>query len=534
MGCIFVPLDYNQMKDLTFGRDGRTALVNGIEKMSQAVASTLGPCGRTVVMESQSHTNGMTVTKDGVTVARAITLKDPVENLAVRMMRQAADRTALVAGDGTTTSIVLTDAMVRRGIEELEGSRLNKVKVMRELEGLRDEVLRSLKVHRMSKRRIKDVATISANNDRAIGGVIAEAYEAIGRSGVVTVENSPTTETYVRVTKGIRMDRGWSSQAFINNAKSDECIMEDVYVLCTDVEIGNILQIETVLKAVINGGHKLLLVAPVTQGVLNTLAANVVKNGLKLCVVNPPSFGYRQGELMSDLALSLGTGFYSEKTGDELSHITLSHLGRAERIVVGRETSVIIPGGEERQEVLNRVSELKEAIGLATRKGDADFLRQRVAYLEGGVAIVYVGGETDLEQKERYDRVDDAVCAVRAALEGGVVAGGGAALLRAASFLGERDGEEGMLAHRMMVAALVAPFNAICANAGLTEEETRGVELEVLAAPDYGYDALSGEVVDMVKAGVVDPVKVTSQALTNAVSVASTILSTDTIITFAE
>ena len=522
------------MKDLTFGRDGRTALVNGIEKMSRAVKSTLGPCGQTVVMESQSHTSGMTVTKDGVTVARGITLKDPVENLAVRMMRQAADKTALVAGDGTTTSVVLTEALVRCGIDELEGSRLNKVLVLRELEKLRDEVLGSLKVHRMSKRRIKDVATISANNDRAIGGVIAEAYQSIGKDGVVTVENSPTTETYVRVTNGIRMDRGWSSQAFINNAKSDECIMEDVYVLCTDVEIGNILQVETVLKAVINGGHKLLLVAPVTQGVLNTLAANVVKNGLKLCVVNPPSFGYRQSELMSDLALSLGTTFYSEKTGDELSHITLSHLGRAERIVVGRETSVIIPGGEARPEVLKRVSELKEAIGEATQKSSADFIRQRLAYLDGGVAIVYVGGETDLEQKERYDRVDDAVCAVRAAVEGGVVAGGGAALLRAASFIAPSDSEEGRLAHRMMVAALVAPFYAICGNAGLSDEERAAVELELLAEPDWGYDALRGEVVNMVGAGIVDPVKVTSQALTNAVSVASTILSTDTIITFAE
>lgn len=520
------------MKQLTFGPSGRQSLADGIEKMARAVKSTLGPCGQTVVMESQSHVGGMTVTKDGVTVARAIELSDPVENLAVRMMRQAADRTALVAGDGTTTSIVLTEAMVRTGLEAMEERRMNKVSVLRELEGLRDEVISGLKVHRMSKRRIKDVATISANNDRAIGGVVAEAYQSIGRGGVVTVENSPTTETYVRVTNGIRMDRGWSSQAFINNSTSDECVMEDVYVLCTDVEIGNILQIETVLKAVINGGHKLLLVAPVTQAVMNTLAANVVKNGLKLCVVHPPSFGYRQGELMGDLALSLGTAFFSEKTGDELSHITLQHLGRAERIVVGRETSVIIPGGERRQGVSERLTELNEAIGLATKKGDADFLRQRVAYLDGGVAIIYVGGETDLEQKERYDRVDDAVCAVRAAVEGGVVAGGGAALLRAASFIKERTTDEGTLAYSMMIEALYAPFKAICSNAGLSSEETDRLVLEVLSEPDQGYDVMGGVVVNMVDSGIVDPFKVTSNALTNAVSVASTILSTDTIITF--
>ena len=519
------------MKELTFGEAGRKALANGIEKMSRAVVSTLGPSGQTVVLESQSHTSGMTVTKDGVTVAKAIQLKDPVENLAVRMMRQAAEKTALTAGDGTTTSVVLTEALVRAGMEGLSVSELNKVVVLRELLRYRDEALGALRVHRMTKRRLKDVARISANNDKSLGNIIAQAYESIGKGGVVTVENSSTVETYVRVTNGIRMDRGWSSQLFVNNAKSDECVMEDVYVLCTDVEISNILQVENVLKPIINGGHKLLLVAPVTQAVLNTLAANVVKNGLKLCVVQPPSFGYRQSELMSDLALSLGTGFYSEKTGDDLSHLTLQHLGRAERIVVGRDSSVIIPGGEVRPEVTERIAELNEAIGESSRRSEIDFIRQRIAYLDGGVAIVYVGGETDLEQKERYDRVDDAVCAVRAALEGGVVAGGGSELLRATAKLSEPETDEARLAYEMMVSALRAPFDAICGNAGVRGGD---VDWEVIDKEGYGYDALRGEVVNMVEAGVVDPVKVTRNALTNAVSVASTILSTDTIITFAE
>ena len=330
-------------KDLHFQDEARSKLINGITKMAKAVKSTLGPMGNTVLIESPQHTHGITVTKDGVTVAKSIQLLDPVENLAVQIMREAASRTAANAGDGTTTAIVLTEALVRIGIEELEDAD-NKTQVLRDMVSLTEDVVKNLKKRsrKVSDKKLLDVATISANNDSTVGKIIADTYTSIGDNGIVTVEKAQGAETGFETTNGLKIDRGYSSPLFINNQKKDECIMEDVHILVSDAEINNILVIESILKPIINEGKKILIVAPCSQQVINTLAANVMKNSLKLCAIIPPSFGYKQHELMQDIALSVGATYFSEKTGDDMSIMSFEDLGRAKKIIVGKDSSIII------------------------------------------------------------------------------------------------------------------------------------------------------------------------------------------------
>ena len=321
-------------KDLHFADSARSKLISGISKMAKAVKSTLGPMGNTVLIESNQHTHGITVTKDGVTVAKSIQLLDPVENLAVQMMREAASRTAANAGDGTTTAIVLTEAIVNQGVEELQKAK-NKPQVLRDMVDVTNDVVGSLKKRSraVTKQKLLDVATISANNDKYVGKIIADTYNSVGKNGIVTVEKSQGSETGFETTNGLKIDRGYSSPLFINNHKKDECVMEDVHILVSDAEINNILTIENILKPIINEGKKLLIVAPCSQQVINTLAANVMKNSLKLCAIIPPSFGYKQHELMQDIALSVGATYYSEKTGDDLSVISFGDLGYAKKLL---------------------------------------------------------------------------------------------------------------------------------------------------------------------------------------------------------
>ena len=328
-------------KKLEFNEEAREKLVKGINKIADAVSSTLGPSGQTVLIESPEHTHGITVTKDGVTVAKSIGLVDPTENLAVRMMKEAADRTATSAGDGTTTSIVLTRALVEAGMKYIDK---DKTQVLRDMHEECSNVVDSLKKKSkaVTKGRLKDVATISSNNDHSIGDIIAKVYKEVGKNGIVTVDKSMTSKTYYETTKGIKIDRGYSSPMFINDHKKDECILEDTYILVSDAEISNILQIENVLKPIIAENKKLLVIAPCSVNVVNTIAANVMKRDMKICIVPPPSFGYRQHELMQDIALSVGATYFSEKTGDDLSLMTASDLGHAERVIVGRDSSVIL------------------------------------------------------------------------------------------------------------------------------------------------------------------------------------------------
>jgi chaperonin GroEL len=521
-------------KNLQFGGDGRKKLINGVVKMSKAVKSTLGPAGNTVLIESPSHTHGITVTKDGVTVARSIDLIDPSENLAVRMMKEAADRTATSAGDGTTTAIVLTEGLVLGGLEYIT-EEMNRTEVLRQMVDISNKVVDKLrkKAKKVSTSMLVDVASISANNDREIGRIIAEVYKDVGKTGVVTVERSQTAETYAETTKGLKIDRGYLSSLFINDTKKDECIFEDVMVLVADIEIANILQIENVLKPIISEGKKLLVISPCNTNVVNTLAANTMKGNLKVVAVAPPNFGYKQHELMQDIALSVGATYFSEKTGDDLSHINYGDLGHAAKVIVGRDKTVLIrsEAKSDQGSIDERVAQLWETHKSATKKADKDFVLERIASLTGGIGVIFVGGQTDLEQKELYDRVDDAVCAVRSALEEGILPGAGKALLdeSAELFDPESKSAEQTAAMTIVRNALMAPFQQILANAGLKPSDVYKEGTPV----GHGYNLKTGKMGDLVEMGVIDPLKVTRSALQNAVSVAVTILSTNAIITMA-
>jgi chaperonin GroEL len=510
-------------KHLVFGDEGRASLINGITQISSAVKSTLGPMGNTVLIESPNHTHGITVTKDGVTVAKAVDLIDPVENLAVRMTREAADRTATLAGDGTTTAIVLTEALVRAGLKHIKG---DTTSVLRDLTEETKLIVGRLRQSSSPADgdKLEHVAAISSNNDPKLGSIIASVYKEVGKDGIVTVENSDSSETYFETTHGLKVDRGYLSPLFINNHKKDECVLEDVHILVSDAEITSILQIENVLKPIIAERKKLLLIAPCSTNVVNTLAANVLKNSLKLCAIQPPQFGYKQHELMGDIAVSVGATYFSEKTGDDLSLISSSDLGHAAKVIVGRDSTVIVKGADA-PDISERVSHLWDAHKIASKKADKDFVLSRIASLTGGIGVIYVGGNTDLEQKELYDRVDDAVCAVRSALLDGILPGGGLSLYDEH----KRYLKKNRIADAILADALKAPLYQILENAGLDADEIYHSKM----GKGNGYDVKGGDYGDMIEMGIIDPMRVTKTALENAVSVAVTILSTNAIITMA-
>jgi chaperonin GroEL len=532
-------------KDLKFGDDGRSRLIEGITKLSQAVKSTLGPSGNTVLIESPHHTHGITVTKDGVTVAKSVDLVDPVENLAVRMMKEAAERTATSAGDGTTTAIVLTEALVTTGSSLFsENLSLNRTMVLRSLTSMTNEVVDSLKNRSrpLTKKMMLDVATISSNNDEAVGKIIADVYNKVGKTGMVTVEKSQGSETTFETTTGIKVDRGYATPLFINNHKKDECVYDDCLVLVSDAEIDNIHSIEKVLTHVVepSKNRKLLIIAPCSQQLTNTLAANVMKQKVKICTIQPPNFGYKQHELMQDIALSLGATYFSEATGDDLSLIKPSDLGVAKKVIVGQDQTIILKEDDSNVDsVKKRVSELKEAAKLATRKEDKDFILSRIASLTGGIGVIRVGGNTDLEQKELFDRVDDAVCAVRSALEEGILPGGGVALYNEHQKIEmkllneEYKKAEDLVAATILSDALCSPVCQIIINAGSSFADVYETAMNLVTKEGHGFDVKNAKYGDLIEMGVIDPLKVTRVALQNAVSVAVSILSTNAIITMA-
>ena len=446
------------------------------------------------------------------------------------MMQEAAGRTATSAGDGTTTAIVLTEALVKAG-EEFITPENNVTEVIKNINAITSKVIIQLKMKskKVSKSKLNAVASISANNDKELGTIIAKAYEQVGADGIVTVEKSMTAETYAEVTNGIKIDRGYTTPLFINNQKKDECILEGVKVLVCDQEITNILQIENILKPIINKNEKLLIIGECNSNVVNTLAANVVRNGLKFCNIVPPSFGYKTHELMQDIALSVGAKYFSEKTGDDLSLVNESDLGYADKIIVGKDSTVLIKNQDMTEEIADRIKQLKVQQDNTTHLGDRKFINERIASLAGSIGCIYVGGNSDVEQKEKFDRVDDSVCAVRSALQEGILPGGGLALrnlIPPAVATGHKDM---FVAERIMQKALRSPFFHILNNAGV---DMNMIEEELMPADfSYGYDVKHEKFGDMYKMGVIDPLKVTKNALINAVSVATTILSTNAIIT---
>ena len=529
-------------KDLFFDEEGRKKLISGISKISKAVGSTLGPSGNTVLIESPHLTSSLTITKDGVTVAKSIELLDPVENLAVRVIRQAADKTALVAGDGTTTSIVLAEAIIKEAMA-MTSKEDNKSALVSNINKVCDEIVAELESMstEISEEDMRSIATISANNDKEIGEIISEVYKSVGKNGIVTVEKSDTPNTHTKVVSGIRVKRGMASQSFINNHKKDECILENAYVLVTEMEVTDIVQIENIIKPVVQNRAPLLIIGDCSQNVINTLSANVAKNGLKFCVVSAPDFGFRRHEIMGDIALSIGATFFSEKTGDDLSIAETSDLGFVAKVVSDQLETILVKSDDEdhydKEAIDKKFQELVEARDESNDDNYQKFLSERIASLNGGIGIIYVGGNTDIEQKELYDRIDDSVCAVKAALDSGVLPGGGVALHTVASkmigFRDELDDDKSVtaeykLAFDILVECLTEPIVKIFENAGLNFFDYNA---KCSVGGTLGWDVRNMVYGDMIEMGIIDPLKVTVSALRNAVSVATTIISTNAIVT---
>lgn len=536
------------IREITTNDEARERLLSGIEKISSAVKSTLGPMGKTVIIESDNHTNGMTVTKDGVTVARSIALEDSIENLAVRMIKSASEKTSLEAGDGTTTSVVLSEAMSIMGLESISGGLLNTWDLTKHIKGYVSRVVEILKgmSREVTNQNLYDVARISANNDESIGSIIAETYTAVGHGGLVTIENSMTESTYYEVTHGVRVDRGYTSKLFVNDQKKDECVFENCLVFLSDIEIGGLLQIEEVLKHAVNSNRPLLIIAPMSQGAINTLAANVMRNKLRFCNINPPSFGYKTHELMKDLALVTGASYFSQQAGDDLALVRPEDLGLVKKVTVSSENTIIVTDGVP-DEVNDVIEDLKVQLQNATKESDRKFINERLSYLKAVVGVIYVGGSSDIEQKEKYDRVDDAVCAVRSALEEGILPGGGVALMRAANqIMKETSGDDGLTREQNVAIAIVVkschePIRRLLANADFSEERIDEVIYNISGSDsissgfdkNYGYNLKTGKYGDMFDMGVIDPLKVTKNSLINATSVATTIMNTNAVITYA-
>jgi len=455
-----------------------------------------------------------------VTVAKSINLYDPTENLAVMMMRQAADKTSTVAGDGTTTSIVLAEAIINAADDHID-SNTNVIEVIREINDITAAVVARLS--KMSKKvtgkKLYDVASISANNDKHIGKMISDAFNEVD---MVTVENSMNSDTHVEIISGMKIDRGYTSKYFINDHKKQECVLDNPYVLITDHEINNLSNLEAILAPIVSQGRSLLIIGTLGQNAVNTLNVNVAQGKIKACNIIPPSFGYRKKDLLEDLAVALGGTYLSEDTGDDLSLVTMSDLGKASKVVIKKNMTVFMNVAEVKDAIDMRVADLKHQVWETTDANDREFLKERIANISGGVGVIYVGALSDIEQKEKRDRIDDAVCAVMAAMEDGILPGGGVALLNCLDLV---MGDS--IAHNIMFDTLSAPFDQILINAG---KDPHIVKLE-LSGMGEGYDVKNEVYGNMMKMGIIDPTKVTKNALLNAVSVATTIMSTNAIIT---
>jgi chaperonin GroEL len=506
------------VKEISFGKEGRDKLIKGVDTVANAVGSTLGARGRTVLIESEQHVGGITVTKDGVTVAKSINLMDPAENLAVMIMREASEKTANSAGDGTTTSMVLAQAIIHEAMDQIEPSD-NLTQVLRDIQEASNEVLTKLDAMsvEITEEKLESVATISANGDTATGTIIADAYSKVGLTGVVTVEPSKDALTYSEIISGMKIDRGFTSKYFVTDHKKQECVLDDPYILVTDQPISHINDIFPILEYILEGNKSLLIIGELEENALNTLNANKIKAKLKVCTITPPQFGYKKHQLMADIAMATGAKYFSEQTGDNLAMVSIDDLGRAKKVISGRFNTLIRePGGL----VDERVAELQEQLNVEPSQIEKDFLKERVANLGGGVAVIYVGAQSDIEQKEKKDRVDDAVCAVRAALEEGILPGGGVALKDIA-----RDVETVKKGASILCNALNSPMYKIIENAGGDRSIINA------CGKGVGVNVVSMAMANMMDIGIIDPTKVTKEAVRNAVSVATTLLSTDTVIT---
>ncbi|WP_028218855.1 chaperonin GroEL [Paraburkholderia oxyphila] len=515
-------------KDVKFHDSARARIVKGVNVLADAVKVTLGPKGRNVLIERSF--GAPTITKDGVSVAKEIELKDRFENMGAQIVKQVASKTADVAGDGTTTATVLAQAIVQEGMKHVAAG-MNPMDLKRGIDkavtAVLDEV-RNLSKPISTNREIAQVGSISANSDEAIGRIIADAMERVGKEGVITVEDGKSLENELDVVEGMQFDRGYVSPYFINDPDRQAAYLDDALILLHDKKISNIRDLLPVLEATSKAGKPLLIVAEDIDGeALATLVVNAMRGILKVAAVKAPGFGDRRKAMLEDIAILTGATVISEETGKQLQKATLEDLGRAKRVEVRKDDTIIIDGAGDEKRIEERVKSIRAQIEDATSDYDREKLQERVAKLAGGVAVIKVGAATEVEMKEKKDRVDDALHATRAAVEEGIVPGGGVALLRARSAITSLKGanSDQDAGAQIVLRALEAPLRVIAANAG---DEPSVVIAKVLEGKgNFGYNAATGEYGDLVEAGVVDPTKVTRTALQNAASIAGLILTTD-------
>ncbi|ALV57079.1 molecular chaperone GroEL [Burkholderia cenocepacia] len=515
-------------KDVVFGDSARSKMVEGVNILANAVKVTLGPKGRNVVLERSF--GGPTVTKDGVSVAKEIELKDKLQNMGAQMVKEVASKTSDNAGDGTTTATVLAQSIVREGMKYV-ASGMNPMDLKRGIDkavAAAVEELKKISKPCATNKEIAQVGSISANSDSSIGDRIAEAMDKVGKEGVITVEDGKSLADELDVVEGMQFDRGYLSPYFINNPDKQVAVLDNPFVLLHDKKVSNIRDLLPVLEQVAKAGRPLLIIAEDVEGeALATLVVNNIRGILKTVAVKAPGFGDRRKAMLEDIAILTGGQVIAEETGLTLEKATLAELGQAKRIEVGKENTTIIDGAGEAASIEARVKQVRAQIEEATSDYDREKLQERVAKLAGGVAVIKVGAATEVEMKEKKARVEDALHATRAAVEEGIVAGGGVALIRARTAIAGLTGANAdqNAGIKIVLRAMEEPLRQIVTNGG--EEASVVVAAVAAGKGNYGYNAATGEYVDMVEAGVVDPTKVTRTALQNAASVAGLLLTTD-------
>jgi len=519
-------------KELIFDAAARARLTRGVNQLAQAVKATLGPKGRNVLL--QKSFGSPTVTKDGVTVAKEVELEDPVENVGARMVKEVATKTSDVAGDGTTTATVLAQSIFRDGIKNVTAG-VDPMAIKRGIDRAVVEVvaeLEKLSVPTKGKTEIAQVGTISANNDREIGDLIADAMDKVGKDGVITVEEAKGLETTLETVDGMQFDRGYLSPYFVTDAEQMEAELEEAYVLIHDKKISSMKDLLPLLEKVAQTGKPLLVVAEDVEGeALATLVVNKLRGTLKVCAVKAPGFGDRRKAMLQDIAVLTAGKVISDEVGFKLENAALADLGSAKRITVDKDNTTIVDGAGSTKDIQGRIKEIRVAMDKSTSDYDKEKLQERLAKLAGGVAVINVGAATETEMKEKKARVEDALHATRAAVEEGIVAGGGVAFLRIQSQLKgfNLPDEDEQIGANIVLRALEEPMRCIAANSGV--EGSIVVEnVRASKQKNYGYNALTDEFEDLVEAGVIDPAKVTRTALQNAASVAGLLLTTECVV----
>jgi len=518
-------------KEIQYDVEARSALKNGVDKLANAVKVTLGPKGRNVVIEKKF--GAPTVTKDGVTVAKEIELSDKMEDIGAQMVKEVASKTSDVAGDGTTTATVLAQALVTEGLKNVTAG-ANPMSIKRGIDAAAKSVVESLKSQSKDlpdSTQIANVATISSNDDRQIGDKIAEAMEKVGKDGVITVEDSKTAETYLETVEGMQFDRGYLSPYFVTNSESMDAELEDPYILIHDKKISNMKDLLPLLEKVVQTGKPVMIIAEDVEGeALATLVVNKLRGTFKVLAVKAPGFGDRRKAMLEDIAVLTGATVISEEAGYKLDNASVEYLGTAKRVISDKDNTTIVDGSGSSDAITARINEIKAQIEKTTSDYDREKLQERLAKLSGGVAVINVGAATEVEMKEKKARVEDALHATRAAVEEGIIPGGGVALLRAVSALSKvKVDEDQQVGVDIVARALEAPIRQICANAGV--EASIVVQNIKDKKADNGYDARNDEYVKMFEAGIIDPTKVARVAVQNAASIAGMILTTEAAIT---